>query len=122
MDAADRQQRAADGVEPTPQEAAEELLRSCPTYGLAIVADIFFADAKAPWGMPYLKELAPLVKRDYPAIWARFRNAIQLDSRRAEFDALADGPLITVEQLIATFRSKQAAASERTVTEEKQAT
>jgi hypothetical protein len=58
FDEADRQQRLAQ-QEPEPKEVAANILRACPYMGPGIIADCYLAEAGTPWGIPYLKELAP---------------------------------------------------------------
>jgi hypothetical protein len=56
---------------------------------------------KTLWGLPYLRELAPLLKRDYPKAWEKYRESVQDPEHVREFDALADGPPVSVEQILA---------------------
>jgi len=49
--------------------------------------------------MPYLKELSPILKRDFPAIWQRFREVVRSDDV-AEFDAMGNGPVLPIEVII----------------------
>jgi hypothetical protein len=56
-----------------------------------------------------LKELAPLLRRDFPASWQRF-----LDAARAkphpdyadELNAMANGPVLSIDQIIGPIETK----------------
>ena len=57
--------------------------------------------AKTVFGMPFLSQLAPLLRRDFPRAWERYRAAIRAPSHLAEIDALANGPVIPIERIAA---------------------
>lgn len=99
LDEADRQARRSNR-DPEPEEIVREILSCSPAFGPIIVADTFFNQTKQIWGLPLLKQLAPLLKRDHPSAWDRYRASMKSDSDRAEFDLLANGVLLTVEQII----------------------
>src|SRR5262245_4113153 len=65
FDEADRQNESA--KETTMEETALELLRTCPIYGPIIVADCVAGENEGRiFGMPFIKELAPILKREFP--------------------------------------------------------
>ena len=68
LDEADRQARRTK-EDPSPKEIARTILTEFSTLGPAIIADCQFTNHNTLWGLPFLKELAPLLKRDYPAAW-----------------------------------------------------
>lgn len=90
LDEADRVSQAA--PEMTLAHAVRELLSTSPDYGPIVLAEAFFKESGTVFGMPYLKELAPILKRNFPPAWERYRMAIKHEQHRAEFDALGDGP------------------------------
>jgi hypothetical protein len=99
FDEADRQQRLAQ-QEPEPKEVAANILRACPYMGPGIIADCYLAEAGTPWGIPYLKELAPILARDFSKLWLHLRECIKEPTHIADFDALASAPVLTVDQII----------------------
>jgi hypothetical protein len=105
IDEADRQQQAAK-EEPSMEELARDILETSPEYGPVILADLIFQDGGSIWGTPFLKELAPIVKRDFPKAWERYRAAMGLAEWRTEFEKLSDGPLLTIEQILAMHPKK----------------
>jgi hypothetical protein len=72
FDEADRHQRPATSLEP--REISIEILREIPRYGPGILADTHFDFTGQLFGMPFLKELAPLLRRDFPIMAALSRR------------------------------------------------
>lgn len=99
FDEADRQSRAAN-KDPDPENVARQILSCSPAFGPIVIADTFFNQEKQIWGMPLLKQLAPLLKRDHPSAWDRYRASLKSDRDRTDFDALANGVFLTVEQIV----------------------
>jgi hypothetical protein len=113
FDEADRQQRSSEVV-PDPRAVAEEILRACPTMGAAVLADCHLGEAGKPWGMPFLKELSPIIRKDFPALWDRMRESITDQVQRLEFEAYANGPVLPIDAIIglAPEPTKQQEATE----------
>jgi hypothetical protein len=95
----DRQRREADH-ERSPDDVAAELLRTCPEYGAVILADAYFGQTGTLFGLPYLKHLAPILARDFAPAWARYRAAIKSPDHLADFDKLAQAPVVPIEFII----------------------
>jgi hypothetical protein len=52
--------------------------------------------------MPFLQQLAPLLRRDFPRAWSRYLSAMNAPESLAELNAMASKPVIPVEQIIAS--------------------
>ena len=100
FDAEDRQTDAAE--ETTMEDTALELLRTCPEYGPLIVADcVAEQNENRIFGTPFLKELAPILKNQFPLAWERYRAAsATVPEWLKDFDQLGNGPLVTVEAIL----------------------
>jgi hypothetical protein len=98
IDEADRQQQAA-REEPSLEDIARDVLETHPEYGPVILCDLIFQDNNSVWGTPFLEHLAPILKRDFPKAWERYRAAARAEWR-TEFEKLSDGPLLTIEQIL----------------------
>ena len=98
LDEADRQARRTK-EDPSPKEIAR-------TLGPALIADCQFTNHNTLWGLPFLKELAPLLKRDYPAAWQKYRAAMLTDGDRIEFDAISNGPILSIQQIVGPIKTK----------------
>jgi hypothetical protein len=101
LDAEDTANRNASEPEFNPEEAAREILRSDPRYGLAYLANMTFTARGVLWAMPFLTELAPLLKRDFPDEWARYVAAMPSAHHRQDLERLGNGPLLTVQEAMA---------------------
>jgi hypothetical protein len=100
FDEADRQNETA--KETTMEETALELLRVCPIYGPIIVADCVAGENEGRiFGMPFMKELAPILKNQFPLAWEKYRAASATVAEwLQDFDRLGNGPLMTVEAIL----------------------
>jgi hypothetical protein len=105
LDEADRQARRTK-EDPSPKEIARTILTEFSTLGPAIIADCQFTNHNTLWGLPFLKELAPLLKRDYPAAWQKYRAAMLTDGDRFEFDAISNGPILSIQQIVGPIKTK----------------
>jgi hypothetical protein len=106
FDEADRQAQAAK-EEPDMESLARTMLETCPEYGPVILADGVFAESGQVWGLPFLKELAPILKRDFPMAWEKYRAAMGQAEWRTEFEKLSSGPLLTIEQILQMHPAKK---------------
>lgn len=100
MEDAERQARAAGGPSHDPADGAALILQASPEYGPVIVADIYFKTHSSLWGMPYLEVLAPLLARDFPDAWARYRGG-EKGRSIPELDKLAGGEVVPLAEIIA---------------------
>jgi hypothetical protein len=105
FDEADRQQQAAK-EDPPLEDVARDVLETHPEYGPVILCDLIFQDTNSIWGTPYLAQLAPILKRDFPKAWERYRAAMRTEWR-TEFEKLSDAPPLTIEQILATHPAKK---------------
>jgi hypothetical protein len=61
--------------------------------------------------LPWFKEVAPLLAQDFPEFWQRIRNGLDADCR-ADADAMAAGPVVPLDQLVAKPNGKSNAADQ----------
>ncbi len=102
------------------REAAAELsleqqviqfLELLPESGPLIAADCYFAQHRTLQGLPYLKELAPIIARSFPDVWARFRSKVRTHAV-GEFDDLARGAVIPVSQIVERAKTQMHVSEE----------
>jgi hypothetical protein len=53
--------------------------------------------------------MAPLLRRDFPRAWDRYRSLIKAPSHLAKFDAMAAGPVIPIDRIIAGVKDSETA-------------
>jgi hypothetical protein len=61
--------------------------------------------------VPWFKEVAPLLAQDFPEFWQRIRNGLDTDCQR-DADAMAAGPVVPLDQLLAKPNGKSNAADQ----------
>jgi hypothetical protein len=91
----------------SPDDIALEIMRCSPAYAPVILGDSFFSTMRTIWGLPYLKELAPLLKRDFPKAWETYRASVKQPEHVREFDALGDGPPLSIDEILARADSDE---------------
>jgi hypothetical protein len=106
LDQADRAERVA-RRELSADDVALEIMRCAPAYAPVILGDSFFSTMRTIWGLPYLKELAPLLKRDFPKAWETYRASVKQPEHVLEFDALGDGPPLSIDEILARADSDE---------------
>jgi hypothetical protein len=112
FDEADRVQQAA-REEPSMEDAAREMLEYSPEYGALVFADTYFKETGSIWGLPFLKELAPVLKNQFPLAWERYRAATRTEWR-AEFEKLSDAPPLTIEEILRAHPAKKQSTNSTT--------
>jgi hypothetical protein len=105
LDEADRQQQAAK-EEPTLEDIARSMLEHSPEYAPVILADLVFKEGGQIWGLPFMEQLAPILKRDFPVAWEKYRAAMGQAEWRTEFESLSNGPALSIEQILAMHPKK----------------
>src|SRR5262249_21398467 len=106
MDAADRTAAGAkdDG---SPELTAYQILELVPTPAAVLfLADSCYHLYGKIWGMPFKKEFAPILKAEFPQAWVKYRAAAaKVPEWLADFDALGNGPVVTVAQILEQYSS-----------------
>jgi hypothetical protein len=105
MNTADRAERKNSDLQ-EPDDIAAEILSASGNYGPVIVGDAYFSEHGTIWGCPFLKELAPILVRDFPKSWQCYRATIKDALHLAEFDALANGPIVAIAEVAARHQAK----------------
>jgi hypothetical protein len=94
----DNAERAAQGE--VPERSPDEIILEILQMGsLFVVAGLLFEDGDLPWGLAATPLVAPVVKQRYPDLWVRRREQFDGEGHKADFDALGDGPVLSVEAI-----------------------
>jgi hypothetical protein len=102
MESAERAVQA-ERVHSSADEVILELLKM--DGSLFVAAGLLFEHSEFPWGNKATSLLAPVVKRDYPDLWARARARFAAPSHVADFDALGNAPALSMEEVIARLEA-----------------
>src|SRR5262249_17054826 len=114
-----RQQRQREAAENSREESAEEVLCSViasvpeSAAGAFLALSAFRSNAGNIINFPFLKEVAPVIAKTYPAEWASWRAKESSEGGHrwcADFlDRMAGSPFLEGDELTGAVRSRLAA-------------
>jgi hypothetical protein len=93
--------------EPTLEESIDAVIACLPMSGLGAVMTMgtWYNKAKSVATFPFLKECAPIVQKNFPEEWARFRFAVKRRDEAELLDKVAGGPVLDGEDLVNAVRA-----------------
>jgi hypothetical protein len=72
---------------------------------------VWYNGAKSVATFPFLKECAPIVQKNFPEEWARFRFAVKRRDEAEYLDKCADGKVIDGDHLVSAVQSAAASST-----------
>jgi hypothetical protein len=101
--------------EPTLEESIDAVIACLPMTGLgaAMTMGTWYNKAKSVATFPFLKECAPIVQKNFPDEWARFRNGVKRRDEAELLDKVACGPVLDGEDLVNAVRAAASSGTRR---------